>query len=380
MGFIIKVLHLCSAYILSDLYKELIESLDKLNINQTIYVPIKRKQDYNTRILNNLNNTIFIYSKVFNNIDRIFYIRKINKILYDIKNKINFDNINLIHAHTLFSMGGIALKLKREKNIEYIVAVRSTDVNLFFKYLFYLRGIGIKILKESKKIIFLSPSYRDYVLENIIPGNLHNSIRKKSVVVPNGINPFFLKNKYNRPELREKDNIKLIYVGSYLKRKNIHISIAVTRRFKVLGYKIKLLIIGSGGGDEYKIKKLAKKNKDIIEIYDRIEDREKLLNMYRKSDIFIMPSCNETFGLVYLEALSQGLPIIYTKGQGIDGYFEDGAVGYSVNPKDIDDIVEKIKMIIHNYNKISKNCYNLVDNFSWDKIAKIYHNTYTSIF
>jgi len=93
-----------------------------------------------------------------------------------------------------------------------------------------------------------------------------------------------------------------------------------------------------------------------------------------------MPSYNETFGLVYLEAMSQGLPIIHTKGQGIDGYFEDGTVGYSVNPKDIDDIVEKIKMIIHNYNKISKNCYNLVDNFSWDKITQTYCNIYSSIY
>lgn len=43
--------------------------------------------------------------------------------------------------------------LKREKNIDYIVAVRSTDVNLFFKYIFYLRGIGIQIMKEAKKIV-----------------------------------------------------------------------------------------------------------------------------------------------------------------------------------------------------------------------------------
>ena len=102
--------------------------------------------------------------------------------------------------------------------------------------------------------------------------------------------------------------------------------------------------------------------------------------MYRKSDIFIMPSYNETFGLVYLEAMSQGLPIIYTKREGIDGYFKEETVGYSVNPKDINDIAGKIEMIIHNYNRISKNCYNLVDNFSWDKISKIYHDTYTSIF
>ena len=378
MGFIIKVLHLCSAYILSDLYKELIESLDELNINQTIYIPIKRKQDYNKRILNNLNNTIFIYSKVFNNVDRIFYTRKINKILYDIKNKINFDNFNLIHAHTLFSMGGIALKLKKEKNIDYVVAVRNTDVNLFFKYIFYLRGIGIQIMKESKKIIFLSPVYRDYILEKSIPGNLQDIIMKKSMVVPNGINPFFLKNKYNRPELGNKNDIKLIYVGEFTKNKNIEISIKVARKLKDLGYNISFIIVGGGGNNEYNIKKLARINKDIVEICDRIKERKKMLNMYRKSNIFIMPSQNETFGLVYGEAMSQGLPVIYSKGQGIDGYFKDGTVGYSVNPKDINDIVKKIEMILGNYNNISKNSYDLVEKFSWERIAQTYNHIYTS--
>jgi len=39
-------------------------SIDKLNINQTVYIPIKKKQDYNKKILKNLNNTNFIYSNI----------------------------------------------------------------------------------------------------------------------------------------------------------------------------------------------------------------------------------------------------------------------------------------------------------------------------
>ena len=46
-----------------------------------------------------------------------------------------------------------------------------------------------------------------------------------------------------------------------------------TRKLKELGYNIKFIIIGGKGGYEDKIKKLAKTNKDIIEIYDRIEER-----------------------------------------------------------------------------------------------------------
>ena len=353
--------------------------MDKLDVNQTIYIPIKKKQDCNKKILKNLNNTNFIYSKIFNDIDRLFYNHKINKILDDIKKKIDLNNIHIIHAHTLFSMGGIALKLKKEKNIDYIVAVRSTDVNLFFKYMLHTRKIGINIMEEAKKIIFVSPVYQKYVIKQYVPYELRNLIDQKSVIIPNGINPFWLQNKYARSEYKYKNQINLIYVGDFSKNKNINTSINVARKLRELGYDVKFVIIGGRGGYEGKVKKLAKINKDIIKIYDRMEDREKLLNMLRNSDIFIMPSFYETFGLVYVEAMSQGLPIIYTKGQGIDGYFKEGTVGYSVNPKNVNDIVKKIEMIIHNYNKISKNCYNLVDNFSWNKIAKIYHDTYTSI-
>ena len=374
-----KVFHLCSAYVLSNLYCELIESLDKIGIEQIVYIPIKKQEDYNKKINNTLRNTNFIYSKAFNNIDRLFYNHKTNKILDDIKKKVDLNKINVIHAHTLFSMGGIALKLKKEKNIDYIVAVRNTDVNLFFKYIFYLRGPGIQIMKESKKIIFLSPAYRGYILEKIIPGNLQDTIMKKSMIVPNGINPLFLKNKHNRPKLGNKENIKLIYIGEFTKNKNIDTSIKVARKLKDLGYNVSFIIVGGGGNNEYKVKKLAKANNDIVEIYDRIEERKKLLDMYRKSNIFIMPSQNETFGLVYGEAMSQGLPVIYSKGQGIDGYFKDGTVGYSVNPKDINDSVKKIEMILGNYNDISKNCYDLVENFSWERIAQTYYNVYMSM-
>ena len=375
-----KVLHLCADYPYTNLYNELVQSLDRIDVEQLIYIPLKKDKEFSENINDKLRNTNFIYSKAFNDIDRVFYVHKINKILYDIKNKVDFKNINLVHAHFLFSMGGIALKLKKEKNIDYIVAVRNSDVNLFFKYIFHIRKIGINIMRKAKKIIFISPAYKEFVINRYIPYELRDCIEEKSVIVPNGINPFWLQNKYAKYKYKKKDKFSLIYVGEFTKNKNIDVSIKAARKLKELGYNIKFIIIGGRGGYEDKIKKLAKINKDIIEIYDRIEEREKLLNMFRKSDIFVMPSHHETFGLVYVEAMSQGLPIIYTKGQGIDGYFEDGKVGYSVNTKDINDIVKKIEMIMHNYSNISKNCYNLVENFSWNKIAKIYHNIYMSVF
>ena len=378
MGFEIKVLHLCSAYIQSNLYRELTEALDKTGISQVVYIPTKKKQDYNKKILKDTRDIAFIYSKIFNDFDRFLYYRKINKLLADIKTKINLDLINIVHAQTLFSMGGIALKLKKEKNIDYIVGVRNTDVNLFFKYMFHIRKIGINIMKEAKKVIFISPSYKEFIISRYIPSELKDLINQKSIIVPNGVNPFWLQNKHVKLEYEDKKKITLVYVGEFTKNKNIDISIKVARKLKELGYNVNFIIVGGRGNREYRIKKLARINKDIVEICDRIKEKKKLLNMYRKSNIFIMPSQNETFGLVYGEAMSQGLPVIYSKGQGIDGYFKDGTVGYSVNPKDINDSVKKIEMILGNYNNISKNCYNMVEKFSWENIARIYYNIYIS--
>ena len=79
--------------------------------------------------------------------------------------------------------------------------------------------------------------------------------------------------------------------------------------------------------------------------------------------IFILPSIHETFGLVYAEALSQGLPIIYTRGQGFDGHFEEGEVGYSVDCYDYEEISNKVLEIITKYETISSKAVNGVQKF-----------------
>lgn len=92
-----------------------------------------------------------------------------------------------------------------------------------------------------------------------------------------------------------------------------------------------------------------------------------------------MWSKHEDFGLVYVEAISQGLPIIYTRGQGFDNQFEEGEVGYSVKYDSAEEIVEKIELIINDYETISNNCIERVNRFDWDKIAEKYINIYYDI-
>ena len=112
---------------------------------------------------------------------------------------------------------------------------------------------------------------------------------------------------------------------------------------------------------------------DSIFFYGWQKNKEDIKKYYDQADIFVMPSLRETFGTVYIEALSQGLPVIYTRGQGIDGYFEQGTTGFACNPKDTDEIREAILRIAENYGSMSRTCVQASKSFQWHVIAKQYH-------
>ena len=80
--------------------------------------------------------------------------------------------------------------------------------------------------------------------------------------------------------------------------------------------------------------------------------------------------------MVYAEAMSQGLPVIYLRGQGFDGQCENGKVGFSVDYFDENEIAKKIISLIDNYHQISENCSKYCDKFSWNQISDSYEALY----
>jgi glycosyltransferase involved in cell wall biosynthesis len=191
--------------------------------------------------------------------------------------------------------------------------------------------------------------------------------------MPNGIDEIWLD---NRQFMKKKDDkIRLLFVGKFIRRKNIFTVIKALKKLKSSGHEAYLTIVGKGKL-ENKLKKIYYENKDIIEIEDFLNTPQELMPIYRNADIFVMPSFRETFGLSYIEAISQGLPVIYSKGQGIDGYFNDGEIGFAVKQKDVGEIAEKILAICSNYDVMSKNCFDACGIFSWKKIAKEYIDIY----
>lgn len=366
-----KILHINSYYNGSFFYKNLYNKQieDKMDID--VYVPVANNTDLSKLSLGE-------YTKISPNhgkYDRALFHFKHNKIYKDIIKQYDIGSFDIFHAHSLFSNGYIAYKLNKKYGIPYIVAVRNTDINIFFSKMIHLRKLGINILRNAQKIVFISDNYKDLLLDRYIPFEYKEAISEKSRVIPNGIDKFWLNNIfYDRDKPKEKV-INILYVGVVDKNKNIKATIEACRLLLDEGFNIKYTIVGAIK-DEKEGELLHATS--FINYIDHT-NKEGLLNYYRDSDIFVMPSIHETFGIVYIEAMSQGLPLIYTKGQGFDGQFYDGEVGYSVEADSPLDISQRIKDILVDYKKISSNCMNNVGRFSWDEISKIYEDLYNEV-
>lgn len=370
-----KVLHICNDFVFTKLYYELFNKIAIGHVEQTIVAPYIDKQQ-----IQNDNFDVIYYKKTFNIFLRFFFRKKIKKAIKIIKAHFFLNNNIVIHAHTLFSDGAIALFLSKEFGLRYVVAVRNTDVNIFFKYFIWLRQLGYKILDNASCIVFISESYKIEVTERILPEEYKNRIKSKCLLIPNGINDFWLKNRNFKNELGKR--IKLLYVGEITNNKNIHSIILALDIINKISPFIDFTIIGKGLNDQNKYLSDLEKmisNRNNIYLENKI-DKNELINKFRENDIFIMTSHKETFGLVYAEALSQGLPIVYTRGQGFDGFYSDGYVGYSVDSKNINSISQGIINIINNYKKLCENIKNEDLNiFNWENISKKYIEIYEEL-
>ena len=113
--------------------------------------------------------------------------------------------------------------------------------------------------------------------------------------------------------------------------------------------------------------------------YHGKQDMESMKELYRSMDIFAMLSYPETFGLVYVEAMSQGLPVIYTKGEGFDNFFPNKEIGMSVDHKSQTVFNQAVDYIRQNYAQMSQQAMEQMQRFKWDKINQEYLNLYQLI-
>lgn len=367
-----RILHICNDFLNSKVHSNLYKQIDNYGFEQVIFCPLKNKNknkiDINILRFNNSNSKI-IYSRIMSNFHRIFFKNKINFLYSDFIKNIDPSKIDLQHATTLFSDGALAYRLFVQYNIPYIVTVRNTDVNLFLNLRPDLYLLAKNILKNASNIIFISISLKKLLFKNFYFKKFENELSNKIKVIPNGVDDFWLKNVTSP---KEEDKLSFLFIGKFDKNKNVLNLIKALNFLRAKYDDVELNLVGGGGSNQKKILKLTTKN-TWITYHGKIYDKKKLKNIYNQNDFFLMPSKFETFGLVYIEALSQGLPILYTKNQGVDGLFNP-AVGLATKANKNKNIANNIEKMILNSNEYKGNITNLNFNeFSWKSIFENYY-------
>ncbi|MCG1265168.1 glycosyltransferase family 4 protein [Staphylococcus epidermidis] len=357
-----KILHLNSNFLFTKIYENQINSMPK-TFEHIIYNPLKSEVKNKT--------DMFVLNPVnLNKFDSILSLKRLSKSYKYLKKHVDFKQINIIHAHTMTNDGLLALKLHAKYKIPYILTIRNTDINFTLKYKKHLKKHFYDVIMNAKKIVFPNHSYKKKLLRAFKGNDNLNEKLKRSTIIPNGIDKLWINSSMISSKKLDKDSVKILFVGRIYSNKNLHNLLSALEVYK----NCELTIVGNIVDDKY----FSNLNKKYKLNYLGPKSKEELIEVMNEHDIFAMPSFNETFGLVYIEALSRNLPILYTKGEGIYNYFDEKNYGIAVEPGSITDIRKGISFIIDNYDEIQENLKDkhFLNNFNWENIGKVYEKLY----
>lgn len=368
------VLHVCNDFFYSKVHANLYQELDQAGVDQIVFSPVQKATPENHRFEGK--QISIIYAHILKPLHKLFFFHKIDRTVREIEKTVDLSKISCCHATTLFSDGMVALTLHQKYGIPYIVAVRNCDVNAFLRYMPHLWWVHRGVMESAEKVIFIAPALRERLLKHPTLLGMKAEIEQKSEVISNGINEFWVNN------LRAEKNVdhphNLMYAGIFNRNKNlprlIHVLQSLRSQFPDLHFDV----AGDGGDNEQQVLALMKENADWITYHGKITDLEEMKNLYRANNVFVMPSKSETFGLVYVEALSQGLSVLWSRGEAIEGMFSEH-IGESVNPLNVNDMkIALEKMLTHpeNYQMLPTDTF---DSFRWQHVAQKYMALYSQI-
>lgn len=370
-----RILHISNDFLWTKVHKNLYTQLDRLGVRQDIFTPLRKHSNPdNNRVDFTVPGSTILFSGVLSGYHRVLFKQKIRKLYRDLDAFRIAGQCDLIHATTLFSDGALAYELFRKYGKPYVVAVRNTDINMFLKYKPHLVFLARKILDNAQRLIFISQSNFDNFFNHPLVAMFAGRYQAKAIVINNGIEQLWLESLH----LRKRPSANhILFIGRFDRNKNAVRLIEAFLSLRQSRPGIRLSLVGSPGSRQDKVRRLAARHPGCITFHGPLAPGPELMEICRSSDVFAMASHHETFGLVYVEALSQGLPVLFSKGQGIDGTFTEN-IGLPVDPSSVGDIRRGLEQIIDYYPSFDLSQVRF-ERFGWESIAARYLEMYRAI-
>ena len=296
-------------------------------------------------------------------------------------------NFDIVHLHYPFYFGGEIVYLNSKIQKQKYIITYHQDVeykgimNLVPKIHFIT--LANLIINQASKICVTSFDHaRNSFIKEIVKKN-----PQKIIEIPNGVDINRFNPEVDGSSIKKKHRISnekvILFVGALDKAhyfKGVDFLLSSFARLR--DHETRLLIVGDGE---------LKKNYELLSRKMGIRERiifagkvshEELPKYYSASDLLVLPSTSvgEIFGIVLLEAMASGKPVIASDLPGVRTVIDNGINGFLIKPKDIEVLTLGIEYILENdimSNKFGENGRRkVVEKYSWLNIGKKLEQTY----
>ncbi len=184
-------------------------------------------------------------------------------------------------------------------------------------------------------------------------------------MAPYGVN---IKDFKPRKDFRKIDKMRFLFVGSFSQRKGISYLLQAFKELENEGENISLTMAGRGIMDYELVKSYDLK---CLETHVNLP-LEKLVELMQESDVFVFPSICEGFGLVLIQAMATGMPLITTYNTSGPDFIEEGKDGFLIEAQDVEAIKNKVRYFLQNPDEVKRMGQNAIlksKDFTWERFS-----------
>jgi glycosyltransferase involved in cell wall biosynthesis len=239
-----------------------------------------------------------------------------------------------------------------------------------------LINIDSNLLKDIREIKEQELLLADFILtpsssakESLIKGGLN---KQKVIQIPYGVDLSLF-----RPEqmYKRSGRFTVLYVGAITARKGLKYLLEAFTGSKLHDAEL-ILIGGMAGGKE-----LLKRYEGNY-TYLPFLHHEELVRFYQQADLFVFPSLLDSFGMVVIEAMACGTPVVVSENTGVKDAVRDGIDGYVVPIRDVQALKQRIGYLYEHREKIEemgRNARKQAEKYSWERYRERIREIVTKI-
>jgi len=295
----------------------------------------------------------------------------LRKVVADIHRDFKFD---IVHAHMALPDGFAAMLIGHEYRKPLITTPQATDTDITLLRNSRSFSAVCTVLQNSAAVISPSPS---------IEAKLRERTAITAETIPYGIYASSVfAGKSDLPRKYSGRSI-LLSVSRLIPTKGLELNVQAVAKLKEKHPSLRYLIAGEGALKEELVNLARDLNiAEDVEFLGNLP-HHKAMEYMSICDVFSLPSWRETLGLVYLEAMAHGKPIIGCQSQGVDGLAVNGETGLIVEPRNVESLAQAIDFLLTNPEQgreIGQRARKLVlENYTWEVTARRHMKTYEQV-